>query len=764
MAQATQIRQIRIQVDTKGDQNLKAIADKLGSVNKNVKSLSSSFGFLKNAFVGYFSALGVGELVRMSDTMQLLNSRIAVLSGGTEQAKNVLTGLLGAANRTKTSIDGLADVYARLSASTKETGISTSTLLDLTEVLQNTFRLSGAGAQEANSAAIQLSQGFASGQLRGQELRSVLEANVVIGDILSKTFGVTRGELYKLAEAGNLTASKVMVALLKSMGDVNGRAGQLATTFEGTLTKAMNGFKIKILEINEEFGLSSKFATGMDLFVEKMGLIGVAIVAVALTQLPLLIKGIQTLTTAARAFAVANPYVLIFTAIATAIVLSFDNLKQFTDFLKFTYQEVMKFFNMIGQFFAKLDLTMAKTPDQIRRAKSALDDLQKSYAERSGKQDALFAPSPEDLKAQEEAMKAAKQRAADLKKLQDMAGKGGKAPKIKELYAALNKSFQDGKISIDDYYMALEKLDMKKVTDDFRNGKITLDKYNLALEEVKKKNIQREYQQGALSLDEFNKAIARVNLAELDIKFRAGQITLLEYRKELYAIKAELSVGGAMQKGIYDFVESLGTVGSNIADATKAAFGSLEESLNDFIKTGSADFKKFAQGVLDDIQKIIIRAAIIRPLADGIMGAFSGGATTGLSAGGSYGGSYGTVAAKGAAFDSGVRMFAKGGIVSQPTPFTYGGGQKGLMGEAGSEAILPLTRGKNGNLGVEASVAPVQINVINNGDVNVETREREGSDGRVVDMIITRKVQEGLANGSFDRAMGSAYGLKRRGN
>ncbi len=46
--------------------------------------------------------------------------------------------------------------------------------------------------------------------------------------------------------------------------------------------------------------------------------------------------------------------------------------------------------------------------------------------------------------------------------------------------------------------------------------------------------------------------------------------------------------------------------------------------------------------------------------------------------------------------------FADGGVVSQPTYFPMGGNM-GLMGEAGSEAILPLKRGADGALGVAAS-------------------------------------------------------------
>jgi phage-related minor tail protein len=48
-----------------------------------------------------------------------------------------------------------------------------------------------------------------------------------------------------------------------------------------------------------------------------------------------------------------------------------------------------------------------------------------------------------------------------------------------------------------------------------------------------------------------------------------------------------------------------------------------------------------------------------------------------------------------------VQPFAAGGVVSSPTFFPMGA-DFGLMGEAGSEAILPLKRGADGKLGVAA--------------------------------------------------------------
>jgi phage-related minor tail protein len=60
--------------------------------------------------------------------------------------------------------------------------------------------------------------------------------------------------------------------------------------------------------------------------------------------------------------------------------------------------------------------------------------------------------------------------------------------------------------------------------------------------------------------------------------------------------------------------------------------------------------------------------------------------------------------AKGGAFSAGqpITAFADGGVLTRPSYFGMGGGRMGVAGEAGPEGILPLRRGPNGRLGVEA--------------------------------------------------------------
>ena len=77
---------------------------------------------------------------------------------------------------------------------------------------------------------------------------------------------------------------------------------------------------------------------------------------------------------------------------------------------------------------------------------------------------------------------------------------------------------------------------------------------------------------------------------------------------------------------------------------------------------------------------------------------------------------------KGGSFAQGrVQPFASGGIVSGPVTFPMRGGT-GLMGEAGPEAIMPLSRGPDGKLGVQARGGGAPVNVV----MNVTTPDAEG--------------------------------------
>ena len=191
-------------------------------------------------------------------------------------------------------------------------------------------------------------------------------------------------------------------------------------------------------------------------------------------------------------------------------------------------------------------------------------------------------------------------------------------------------------------------------------------------------------------------------------------------------LKKELddTFGGKVRAGMQSYLDSIKDVTKQIEDATVNAFKGMEDALVNFVMTGKMNFADFTRSILADITRIIIRQSIITPL----LGLFNI-----------------TPSAKGNVFDKGLKEYAKGGIVTQPTLFKYGSGGSGsfgLMGEAGAEAILPLKRGRSGNLGVEASGG--STNIVVNVDATGSSVEGNEQQGRQLGNVISAAIQAQL--------------------
>ena len=104
---------------------------------------------------------------------------------------------------------------------------------------------------------------------------------------------------------------------------------------------------------------------------------------------------------------------------------------------------------------------------------------------------------------------------------------------------------------------------------------------------------------------------------------------------------------------------------------------------------------------------------------------------------------YAPLNAKGNVYaQNGIQAFARGGIVNGPTLFPFAKGI-GLMGEAGPEAIMPLRRGRDGNLGVMSSGGGT-TNVVVNVDASGSSVEGDQQQAKALGNAISAAVQSEL--------------------
>ncbi len=145
--------------------------------------------------------------------------------------------------------------------------------------------------------------------------------------------------------------------------------------------------------------------------------------------------------------------------------------------------------------------------------------------------------------------------------------------------------------------------------------------------------------------------------------------------------------------GLQDQLKNVQLSGKQLSSALSTAFDGLAikgKSLNDVFSTLALS-----------LSKMTLQAAF-KPLQDGLSGAISGL----LSGGG------GQAFANGGVFQGGMPTpFASGGVIQSPIAFPLGGGQTGIAGERGAEAIVPLARGADGRLGIASSGGGSGMNV-----------------------------------------------------
>lgn len=279
--------------------------------------------------------------------------------------------------------------------------------------------------------------------------------------------------------------------------------------------------------------------------------------------------------------------------------------------------------------------------------------------------------------------------------------------------------------------------------------------YQKRTDEIRKQRIAGNFEDDAA----FNQALE----AE-----RSGYQTRLsdlsQFYKDQDAMQADWSNGA--KRAWANWSEESRNVAGMTESIFSSAFGSMEDALVGFVTTGKLSMKDLTVSILSDLARMATRIAanqILMGIIGSIGGAFAGGATSAGSTQAGYTGSayssWVATQADGGGWNGGTQFFAKGGaftnsVVKSPTAFGTSSGL-GVMGEAGPEAIMPLTRTADGQLGVQAAgggtssvVAPVNVTInTESGNSAGGSDNNTESQGRAVQMAVKAETEKAIQNG-----------------
>ncbi|HCM9633884.1 TPA: phage tail tape measure protein [Enterobacter hormaechei subsp. steigerwaltii] len=244
--------------------------------------------------------------------------------------------------------------------------------------------------------------------------------------------------------------------------------------------------------------------------------------------------------------------------------------------------------------------------------------------------------------------------------------------------------------------------------------------------------------------------------------------------KAIAAAEADWMAG--VSRGYANWFDEISNVSGTVSDGVKTTLDSAFSNVTSMLEGNKVSWKSWGISVLQIIEKVALQMAVVSAMgggssSSGIFGSligsvgsfFGGGAGASASTGtavSSYGSSF-QFNAKGGVYDSPSLSAFSNGIVRNPTMFAFAKGGAGIMGEAGPEAIMPLTRAPDGSLGVRAvgagggqsvSSAPqVYITIDGNGNTSTQTSpglEQFGADvGKYVDQRYKQNIMRDIRPG-----------------
>ncbi|MEX1839094.1 phage tail tape measure protein [Enterobacter cloacae] len=233
-------------------------------------------------------------------------------------------------------------------------------------------------------------------------------------------------------------------------------------------------------------------------------------------------------------------------------------------------------------------------------------------------------------------------------------------------------------------------------------------------------------------------------LDELDKKYKA-----------IAASEADWIAGA--EKGFKNWFDTASDYSSQTADLVNNSMTGLIANISDALSGNKVDWEDWSKSVLASMQKIILNAMLVNSLKSAgggglfssLGGIFGGGSTGGSTPSGAYNSAASglTLNAKGGIYDSPSLSAFSNGIVRNPTMFAFAKGSAGIMGEAGPEAIMPLTRSADGSLGVR--VTGSQMTPAASGQIHITQHFTISGNG---DAALKQAMEEAAARGARDGA------------
>lgn len=241
--------------------------DRLGKstyrLSERTHGLTTSVQGLRSTMSFILSGLLLSRVGQAVDGYTVFENKLKNVTDSAQELKTANEGIFKVAQDTRSGLLSTVTAYQRLVISTENQRISEERLMAITSGLNKSFIVSGATIQESHNAMIQLAQGLASGQLRGEEFRAVSEQGIRIIKALTASLGLSVGQLREMAYAGELTTKVFVEAFEKQLPKIDAEFREFSATLQQASVVAGNSFTNFVGKLDDATGSSENLVASI---------------------------------------------------------------------------------------------------------------------------------------------------------------------------------------------------------------------------------------------------------------------------------------------------------------------------------------------------------------------------------------------------------------------------------------------------------------------------------------------------------------------
>lgn len=236
------------------NQNTRKIAPAQIEMGNSAQMAGGKVANMWNKFKGYVIALfaiqavtrALRALFGASDTFSSIQARLNLINDGSQTTAQLNEKIYRTAQRSRAEYTAMASSVAKLNMLTNGVFKNNDESIRFLELINKSFTVAGASAEEQKSAMLQLTQAMASGRLQGDELRSISENSPMILQAIEKYAGISRAELRKMAAEGKITSELIKNSIFAAAEDIESKFSKVPMTIGQAWTTFINYLQMRL--------------------------------------------------------------------------------------------------------------------------------------------------------------------------------------------------------------------------------------------------------------------------------------------------------------------------------------------------------------------------------------------------------------------------------------------------------------------------------------------------------------------------------------